>query len=130
MIFLNLLLWTAIYKTVRYLAQDYNYGILKEEGCCGSPLNRLGEEEMFSEISNENVKQFEESNAKSVITISPHCYNTFINEYPDSIVNKVKVLWSVSKNTLIGLKALISSYSFLFSCLAHTGFLRLFFISL
>lgn len=30
MIFLNLLLWTAIYKTVRYLAQDYSYGILKD----------------------------------------------------------------------------------------------------
>ena len=30
MIFLNLLLWTAIYKTVRYLAHDYNYGILKD----------------------------------------------------------------------------------------------------
>lgn len=67
------------------------YGILKEEGCCGSPANRLGEEEMFSEISDENVKRFEECNVKSVVTISPHCYNTFINEYPDSIKNKVKI---------------------------------------
>ena len=46
---------------------------------------------MFSEISNENVKRFEECNVKSVVTISPHCYNTFINEYPGLMLNKVKV---------------------------------------
>jgi Fe-S oxidoreductase len=68
-----------------------NYGILKEEWCCGSPANRLGEENTFFEISDANIKRFNTSNAKSVVTISPHCYNTFINEYPKSMLNEVKI---------------------------------------
>jgi Fe-S oxidoreductase len=70
---------------------NIDYGVLREEQCCGSPANRLGEEQTFSEISKENIKRFDASNAKTVITISPHCYNTFVNEYPEAISNRVKI---------------------------------------
>ena len=62
-----------------------NYGVLKEEVCCGSPANRAGDKQMFSDISCENLRRFEKQGVKWIVTISPHCYNVFINEYPDSI---------------------------------------------
>lgn len=69
---------------------NIDYGILKEEKCCGSPANRLGEFQMFSNISFENAKRFEECSVKHIVTISPHCYNTFISEYPES-TKKIKI---------------------------------------
>lgn len=68
-----------------------NYGVLKDESCCGSPTSRVGERQIFSEISSENVKRLEECEVKWMVTISPHCYNTFVNEYPSSIVKKLKI---------------------------------------
>jgi Fe-S oxidoreductase len=64
---------------------NLKYGILKEEKCCGSPAKRMGEEGLFQELSEENLKAFQTTGAKSIITISPHCYNTFTNEYPEGI---------------------------------------------
>lgn len=68
-----------------------NYGVLKEESCCGSPANRVGAKQMFSEICSENVKRLEECDVKWMVTVSPHCYNTFVNEYPNSIIKKLKI---------------------------------------
>jgi len=62
-----------------------NYGILKEEECCGSPANRIGDNQLFSDVFYKNTKKFVEYGVKHIITISPHCYNTFVNEYPDSM---------------------------------------------
>ncbi len=67
-----------------------NYGVLKEERCCGSPANRAGERRIFSDTSAENAKRFEEYGVKHIITISPHCYNTFVNEYPE-LMKKIKI---------------------------------------
>ena len=68
-----------------------NYGVLVEETCCGNPASRVGEKRMFSDICGENVKRLEEADVKWMVTISPHCYNTFVNEYPNSIIKKLKV---------------------------------------
>lgn len=68
-----------------------NYGVLKDESCCGSPANRVGEREMFSRISADNTSRLKEYGVKWIVTISPHCYNTFINEYPDSVAKEIKI---------------------------------------
>ncbi len=53
----------------------------EEEICCGDPLRRLGEESRFQEIVFRNAELFERYHVKKVITICPHCYNVFKNEY-------------------------------------------------
>jgi len=53
-----------------------------EEQCCGDPLRRLGEESRFQELVLNNKQIFENYKIKKLITICPHGYNTFKNEYP------------------------------------------------
>lgn len=64
---------------------DMPYGILKNERCCASPAKRIGEEGLFQEMAAENTELFLATGAKLIVTISPHCFNTFINEYPEQL---------------------------------------------
>ena len=58
-------------------------GILgKEEGCCGDPARRLGNEYLFRELARRNIEILNRSGLKKIITYCPHCYNTLKNEYP------------------------------------------------
>jgi Fe-S oxidoreductase len=66
-------------------SMELKYGILKEEKCCASPAKRMGEEGLFQDLSEENLKAFQATGAKTIITVSPHCYNTLTNEYPDGM---------------------------------------------
>jgi len=54
-----------------------------EETCCGDPARRLGEESRFQEIALNNKQIFEKYNIRKIITICPHGYNVFKNEYPE-----------------------------------------------
>lgn len=53
-----------------------------EETCCGDPLRRLGDEGRFQEVALNNIEVFRRYGVKSIVTICPHGYNTFSNEYP------------------------------------------------
>lgn len=67
-----------------------DYGILKEENCCGSPARQLGDEGLFAELSEKTKEAVLKSGVKEVVTVSPHCYNSFKTEYPESF-KKLKV---------------------------------------
>jgi Fe-S oxidoreductase len=54
----------------------------KEEGCCGDPLRRLGNEYVFDQVARNNIAQFKKHGVKKIITFCPHCYNSFKNDYP------------------------------------------------
>jgi Fe-S oxidoreductase/nitrate reductase gamma subunit len=58
-----------------------------EEFCCGDPARRAGNEYLFQETVNANKVVIEKYNIKNIITVDPHCFNTFKNEYPDFGVN-------------------------------------------
>lgn len=61
-----------------------NFGILgNEECCCGNEMKKLGEEGLFELLAEENLATFKKYKINKIITISPHCYNTFKNDYPD-----------------------------------------------
>ncbi len=55
----------------------------KEETCTGDPARRAGNEMLFQMQALQNIELFKAYEIKKVITICPHCYNTFKNEYPD-----------------------------------------------
>ncbi|WP_347490108.1 (Fe-S)-binding protein [Desulfoscipio sp. XC116] len=61
--------------------QGTDFGVLEKERCCSCAANRLGDEFLFQEMSQQNTKSFVESGVKSIVTTSPHCYNTYIKEY-------------------------------------------------
>ena len=59
-----------------------DFGILgNEEMCCGSEMRRLGEEGLFEFLVEENLGLFQQHGVKRMVTTSPHCYNSFKNEY-------------------------------------------------
>jgi Fe-S oxidoreductase len=59
-----------------------DYGFLKEESCCGSPARQLGDEGLFAELSEKTKDAILKSRVQQVVTLSPHCYNSFKTEYP------------------------------------------------
>ena len=44
---------------------------------------RFGNEFLFQELADKNIKEFEKNGVKKIVTIDPHAYNIFKNEYPD-----------------------------------------------
>lgn len=60
-----------------------SFGILgHEEGCCGDPARRIGNEYLYSILVEKNIETFDRYKVKKIITTCPHCYNTLKNEYP------------------------------------------------
>lgn len=53
------------------------------EANSGDTARRIGNEFLFQEIAEKNIKQFNKYNVKKIVTIDPHAYNIFKNEYPD-----------------------------------------------
>ncbi|MEA1887405.1 MAG: (Fe-S)-binding protein [Bacteroidota bacterium] len=72
----------AFAKILTYL--DVSYAVLgKEETCTGDPARRAGNEMVYQMQALQNIETFKSYDIKKIITICPHCYNTFKNEYPD-----------------------------------------------
>jgi len=60
-----------------------SFGVLgSEEGCCGDPARRMGNEYLYSMLVEKNLETFEQYKVKKILTTCPHCYNTLKNEYP------------------------------------------------
>ncbi len=61
-----------------------SYAVLgKEESCTGDPARRAGNEMLYQMQALRNIEIFRSYNIRKIITICPHCYNIFKNEYPD-----------------------------------------------
>ena len=54
-----------------------------EEKNSGDTPRRIGNEFLFQELANANIETFKKYNVKKIVTIDPHAYNTFKNEYPE-----------------------------------------------
>ncbi|WP_443089770.1 heterodisulfide reductase-related iron-sulfur binding cluster [Virgibacillus sp. MG-45] len=54
-----------------------------KEANSGDTARRIGNEFLFQEIAEKNIKEFQKHDVKKIVTIDPHAYNIFKNEYPD-----------------------------------------------
>lgn len=54
-----------------------------KEANSGDTARRIGNEFLFQEIAEKNIKEFTKNDVKKIVTIDPHAYNIFKNEYPD-----------------------------------------------
>jgi Fe-S oxidoreductase len=60
------------------------FGILGvEEVCCGNEIKRLGDIWDFEALRDKNMENFTKYPIKQIIVSSPHCFNTFKNEYTE-----------------------------------------------
>jgi heterodisulfide reductase subunit D len=72
----------AFSKILSYL--KVNYAVLgKEETCTGDPARRAGNEMLYQMQALLNIETFTRYDVKKILTICPHCYNIFKNDYPD-----------------------------------------------
>jgi Fe-S oxidoreductase len=65
-----------------------SFGILgADENCCGESIRKTGDEEVFRALARKNIKTFIDRGVKKILVSSPHCYETFKNEYPEFMVH-------------------------------------------
>lgn len=76
-------------KIAKSLAKTFgkagiNFGTLgNDEVCCGNEIRRMGDIWSFDALKEMNMELFKQFPIKQIITTSPHCYNTFKNEYTE-----------------------------------------------
>jgi heterodisulfide reductase subunit D len=76
-------------KVVRAFARilthlEISYAVLgKEETCTGDPARRAGNEMLYQMQALQVIELLKMYEVKKIITICPHCFNIFRNEYPD-----------------------------------------------
>lgn len=68
----------------------------------GDTARRLGNEFVFQELASGNIDEFEKNDVKKIVTIDPHAYNIFKNEYPDfgleaEVYHHTEVLYELVK---------------------------------
>jgi Fe-S oxidoreductase/nitrate reductase gamma subunit len=70
--------------TVKILeAAGVSFAVLgDEETCCGDPARRLGDEYLFQTMCQANIELLNGYGIAHILTLCPHCYNSFLNEYP------------------------------------------------
>ena len=76
----------AITRSVVSLLREagVSFGILAgAESCNGDPARRLGHEYLYQILAEGLIAAFNETGVKKIITHCPHCFNVFLNEYPD-----------------------------------------------
>jgi len=54
-----------------------------QESCCGESVMRAGNESLFASLVASNGGIFTRAGVERILTLSPHCYHTFKNEYPE-----------------------------------------------
>lgn len=61
---------------------DISFGSLgTQEVCCGDPALQLGDESVFTALSQTNQALFQKHRVDKILTTSPHCLHTFKNIY-------------------------------------------------
>ncbi len=57
---------------------------MRDETCCGSPVFKMGERELFSELASENYRKWKEAGVKKIVTSCAGCFN-MISSYRDHL---------------------------------------------
>lgn len=71
----------ALVRVLR--AAGVDVGILgDEETCTGDPARRVGNEYLFQDQARRTIETLARHGVQKIVTLCPHCYNTFRHEYP------------------------------------------------
>ncbi|MDA4114051.1 MAG: heterodisulfide reductase-related iron-sulfur binding cluster [Thaumarchaeota archaeon] len=84
-------------------AANVDFAVLgNEEVCTGEPVRRMGEEARFQELALRNVETLKQAGTKKVVVHCAHCFNTFLNEYPElgarfEVIHHSQLIWELTK---------------------------------
>jgi len=70
------------------------------ERCCGDPARRIGNEYLYQQLADENIKTLKKYKFSRILTYCPHCYNTLRNEYHQrgvdfSVAHHSEFIWEL-----------------------------------
>lgn len=66
-----------------FQAANEPFGVLgDDEPCCGETVLSLGHKPYFDELTQHAASIFREKGVQKLVTISPHCYDVFLNHFP------------------------------------------------
>jgi len=68
-------------RVMNYLGASY--GVLRKEKCTGDPVRRLGNDLLFQQLAEENLRSLAENKVKKIITICPHCVRTIQEDWKE-----------------------------------------------
>jgi Fe-S oxidoreductase len=66
-------------RVMNYLGTSY--GVLKKEKCTGDPMRRLGNDLLFQQLAEENLKTLAQNKVKKIVSICPHCVRTIQEDW-------------------------------------------------
>ena len=96
------------------------FGVLgAEEGCCGDPARRIGNEYLYQMLVEKNIEVFNQYKVKKILTTCPHCFNTLKNEYPQFGGNFEVVHQTEFLKDLIDQKRIVPKKSLSFTITYH-----------
>jgi Fe-S oxidoreductase/nitrate reductase gamma subunit len=90
-------------------AAGINFAVLgEEERCTGDPARRMGQEYLFSIQAEMNVELLADYKFDHILTICPHCYNSFVKDYPDfggeySVIHHTQLISDLIKDGRLSL---------------------------
>ena len=70
---------SAFARVMNYLGTSY--GVLKKEKCTGDPMRRLGNDLLFQQLAEENLKALAQNKVKKIVSICPHCVRTIQEDW-------------------------------------------------
>ena len=71
----------ALVRVMRHLG--ISFGVLRKEKCTGDPIRRLGNDYLFSQLSEPDIEHLNESGVKKLVSICPHCVRTIGEDWKE-----------------------------------------------
>ena len=68
-------------RVMNYLGTSY--GVLRKEKCTGDPVRRLGNDLLFQQLAEENLKALAQNKVKKIVSICPHCVRTIQEDWKE-----------------------------------------------
>jgi Fe-S oxidoreductase len=68
-------------RVMRHLGTSF--GVLRKEKCTGDPVRRLGNDLLFQQLAESNLKTLAQNNVKKIVTICPHCVRTIQEDWKE-----------------------------------------------
>ena len=89
----------ALLRLLDYAA--VSYGTLgTKESCCGDLADKIGAADLAAELAKKNTEMFLTAGVDKILTLSPHCLNSFKNTY-DGLKNVTSVHYTELLDELI-----------------------------
>jgi heterodisulfide reductase subunit D len=75
---------TKVPRAVSLLLREagVEVGLMNDQWCCGGPALEMGYVDIYEQFARHNLEDWRKAGARRVVTLDPHDYITFVEDYP------------------------------------------------